>query len=234
MERLKPVTFSSAGSHPVQIEGVLHHVAGAGQWPAAVVCHPHPLGGGTMHNAVVSAVSRALVARGVMALRFNFRGVGQSSGQHDYGRGEQADVAGALDWLLAQPEVDPWRVSVVGYSFGAWVGLVQAQADLRVTAVAAVGLAAWHYDETFARTRQIAELGTDTWPFDPGLLQGFTRPKLFVSGEQDSFAPPQALRRFVDRLPEPKTLHVLPGTDHFFLRREREVGDLVAGFLAAL
>lgn len=231
MERLTPVVFPSAGSHPVQLEGLLHRVEGAGQWPAAVVCHPHPLGGGAMHNAVVSAISRALVARGVMALRFNFRGVGRSGGQHDYGRGEQADLAGALDWLLAQPEVDPWRVSVAGYSFGAWVGLLQAQADARVTAVAAVGLAAWHYDEPFYQTRQIPDLGTDAWPFDPDFLQGVRRPKLFVSGEQDAFAPPQALRCFVEGLPPPKMLRLLPGADHFFVGHEREVGNLVVDFL---
>lgn len=233
VERLKPVTFSSAGSHPVRLEGLCHRLGGEGQWPAAVVCHPHPLGGGTMHNAVVTAIARALVARGVMVLRFNFRGVGQSVGQHDYGRGEQADVAGAVDWLLAQPQVDPWRLSLVGYSFGAWVGANHAQTDPRITAIAAVGLVAWHYDKAFYENRNLPQLGTESLSFDPEFMKTLTRPKLFISGEQDSFAPPQALRRFVDQLPPPKELHVLPGTDHFFVGREQEVGNLVAGFVAS-
>lgn len=187
-----------------------------------------------MHNGVVTAMARALVEKEVTVLRFNFRGVGLSGGQHDNGRGEQADVAGALDWLLAQPGVDPGRVSVVGYSFGAWVGLAHARADPRVGATAAVGLVAWHEDAASRRARVRADGRTAIGQFDPDFLQSFRRPKLFASGEYDQFTPPEALRSLVDRLPPPKELHILPGTDHFFPGREREVGELVAGFLSAL
>jgi alpha/beta superfamily hydrolase len=234
MEKLKPVTFSSAGSHPVQLEGVLHLLEGEGQWPVAVICHPHPLGGGTMHNSVVTAIARALVARGVLTLRFNFRGVGRSSGLYDGGRGEQADVAGAVDWLLAQPGVDPWRVSLVGYSFGAWVGLMHAQSDPRIAAAVAVGLVAWSYDAEFGQAAGRPLLGGEARHFVPEFLQSFTRPKLFVAGEYDSFSPLPALRGFVQQLPAPKQLHVVSGTDHFFHGRESEVGAQVAGFLAGL
>ena len=234
MEKLKPVTFPSAGSHPVQLEGMFHLLEGEGPWPAAVVCHPHPLGGGTMHNSVVTVIARALAAGGIMALRFNFRGVERSGGEHDNGRDEQADVAGALDWLLAQPGVDPRRVSMVGYSFGAWVGLSHAQADPRVAAVAAVGLVAWRFDADFYRLRAGRDSGVQTWQFDPDFLRSFTRPKLFVTGERDAFAPPEALRGLVGRLPPPKSLHVVPGTDHFFWGREQEAGRLVAEFIAGL
>lgn len=235
METLKPIIFPSQGSHPVQLEGMLHRLEGDGQWPAAVICHPHPLGGGTMHNGVVTAIARALVARGIMALRFNFRGVGRSEGWYDHGRGEQADVAGALDWLLRQPQVDPWRVSLAGYSFGAWVGLAQAQSDPRIAAVATVGLPAWLYDEGFARRNPPPRLRDgDLWQFQPDLLQSFTRPKLFVAGQYDAFAPSAALERFVEGLPPPKTLHIVPGTDHFWQGREQEGGELVAAFLASV
>lgn len=234
MEKLVPVTFPSAGSRPVRLEGLLHRLDGEGQWPAAVICHPHPLGGGTMHNGVVIAIARALLAKGVMALRFNFRGVGGSSGEHDNGRGEQADVAGALDWLLAQPAVDPQRVSVVGYSFGAWVGLAQAQADDRVAAVAAVGLVAWRHDLDFYRATAQPGVNLAAGQFDPDFLQAFARPKLFVVAEHDPFGPPATLHNLVSRLPMPKILHVVPGTDHFFWGRELEVGNLVAEFIAAL
>ena len=234
MEKLKPVTFSSASSHPVQLEGVFHVLEGEGQWPAAVICHPHPLGGGTMHNGVVTAIARALVSRGILALRFNFRGVGRSGGLHDGGRGEQADVAGAMDWLLAQPEVDPWRVSLVGYSFGAWIGLTHAQSDPRIAAAAVVGLAAWHYDAEFAQAHDPPIPGDEAWPLDPAALQSFTRPKLLVAGEYDSFSPLPTLRRFVEQLPAPTQLYVVAGTDHFFHGREPEVGEKVAGFIAGL
>jgi alpha/beta superfamily hydrolase len=167
-----------------------------------------------MHNSVVTAIAKALEARGVMALRFNFRGVGASEGQHDGGRGEQADVAGALDLLVGQPTVDPWRVSLVGYSFGAWVGLAQAGADPRIRAAALVSLVAEHCD---------AES-----------LHSLTRPKLLVTGEYDQLAPPRALRKLVDQLPPPKTLQVVRGADHFWRGREQEVAELVADFIARL
>jgi alpha/beta superfamily hydrolase len=187
-----------------------------------------------MHNRIVSTIARSLAARGVTALRFNFRGVERSGGQHDYGRGERADVAGALDWLQAQSGVDLWRLSVVGYSFGAWVGLAHAQDDLRVVGAAAVGLTAWHYDVDFARSHTLAELGTERWKFDPDFLQTFARPKLFVAGELDDFAPLPVLRRLVDRLPSPKVLHVVRGSDHFMQGHEKEVGDVVAEFVAGV
>lgn len=214
MGTLLKVSFPSAGSQPVQLEGRLRSMDREGQWPAAVICHPHPLGGGTMHNGVVVAIARALAARGVMALRFNFRGVEGSEGQHDHGRGERTDLAGALDWLLTQPEVDPRRISVVGYSFGAWVALAHAQTDARVVAVAAVSLVTEYCD-------------VDS-------MHSFTRPKLFVTGECDQLTPPDALGELVGRLPPPKTLHLVPGADHFWWGREQEVADLVAGFVAGL
>ncbi len=211
VDKLRPVTFSSVGSHPVRLEGRYHYLDAEGEWPAAVVCHPHPLGGGTMHNSVVVAISRALAARGVMALRFNFRGVGASEGEYGGGQGEQDDVAGALAWLLAQPMVDPRRISVVGYSFGAWVGLAYAQSDPRVAAVAAVGL--------------IPEY------VDADALRSFTRPKLFITGEHDPLAPAHSLRKLVDELPPPKELHVVAGADHFWRGLEPEVGEMVAHFI---
>jgi alpha/beta superfamily hydrolase len=214
MGTLLRVSFPSAGSNPVQLEGRLRPVEGEGRWPAAVICHPHPLGGGNMHNGVVVAIARALAARGVMALRFNFRGVGDSEGQHDYGRGERTDLAGALDWLLTRPEVDAGRISVVGYSFGAWVALAHAQTDARVAAVAAVSL--------------VAEYG------DVDSMQSFAGPKFFVTGESDALAPPDALGELVDQLPPPKTLRLVPGADHFWWGREQEVAELVAGFVAGL
>jgi alpha/beta superfamily hydrolase len=187
-----------------------------------------------MHNGVVTAIARALVARRILALPFNFRGVGHSGGQHDDGRSEQSDVAGAVDWLLAQPQVDPRRVWLVGYSFGAWVGLQHATSDLRITAVAAVGLAAWHYDAGFYEASTYRALGPKPWQLDPDFLQSFTRPKLFVTGEYDSFAPPQRMRHLVDRLPPPKALQVVPGTDHFWQGHEPAVAELVAEFFAGL
>jgi alpha/beta superfamily hydrolase len=234
MENLKRIVFDSRGSHPVQLEGMLHTVEGEGAHPAAVVCHPHPLGGGSMHNGLVRAIAGALAARGLLALRFNFRGVGRSEGQYDDGPGERADVAGAVDWLLTQPMVDGGQVAVVGYSFGAWVGASYAQNDSRVAAVAAVSMAAWHYDAEFARANVPPNLGSASWELDPDLLQSFARPKLLVVGDSDPFAPDWTLRDWASQLPPPTETHIVPEADHFFLGRERQVGDLVGSFIAGL
>ena len=229
MVKQSPVTFPSADSRALQLEGVLHTVEGDGQSPAAVICHPHPLGGGSMHNGVVVAIARALASRGVLALRFNFRGVGASEGVHDHGRGERDDVAGALDWLLAQPAVDPRRVSLVGYSFGACVGLAHANADNTVSAFAAVGLAVeFCGPET---RRPFTERGQDLSPPAPGFR---SCPKLFITGERDQLAPPGELLELVERLPAPKSVQIVPGADHFWWGSERKVGELVADFVMGL
>ena len=224
-----PISFPSAGSRPLLLEGVLHRAHGEGQLPSAVICHPHPLGGGSVHNGVVVAIARALASAGVTVLRFNFRGVGASEGEYDQGRGERDDVAGALDKLLALPDVDPSRMSLVGYSFGACVGLAHAQADPRVAAFAAVGLSIEFCD--FGSLHIFAE--EDEGDSDSG-PRPLTFPKLFITGERDRLAPPGQLLRLVERLPEPKDVQIVAGIDHFWWGSEQEVGRRVAAFVAGL
>ena len=212
--RTRPLTFPAAGGGPL-LESVLHLPDGTGPLPAAVVCHPHPLMGGTMDNTIVVAVCRTLAAQGWAALRFNFRGAGGSAGFFDEGRGEMDDVAGALDLLCAQTEVDADRLAVVGYSFGAEVGLRCAAKKTvpRVGWLVGIALMQEHYADPF--------------------LDADPRPKLFLAGEHDPWAPADALREYVARLRPPKTLHLIPHTDHFFAGHEAEVATLVADFLTA-
>jgi len=220
------ITFPSRGTLKIELEGIYHYVDGLGPWPAAIVAHPHPLYGGTMNNNVVLAIARALAGRGVLALRFNFRGVMASMGDYDQGRGEQDDVAGALDWLQAQPEVDGRRLAVVGYSFGAWVALAEAVADARVTAAAAVGMVAWRFDG------DPEEPVDGRVQFAAGYLQSLTCPKLFIAGERDVIAPPTTLRTLVDHLMPPKELHILRGADHSFQGHEQRIGEIVTDWFA--
>jgi alpha/beta superfamily hydrolase len=187
-----------------------------------------------MDNPVVVALARSLSARGVLALRLNFRGVGRSEGQHDNGRGEKEDIAGALDWLFARPDVDPECVSLVGYSFGAWVGLAYAQDDPRLAAVAAVSLVAWHYDAVFYEKNARLDLGVEPWQFDPDFLADYHKPKFFVTGERDRLAPPDALRRLVSRIPPPASFQIVPHADHFWRGIETEPATAVASFVAGL
>jgi hypothetical protein len=169
--------------------------------------------GGRMDNTIVVAVCRALAARGWAGLRFNFRGTGRSAGAFGEGRGEMDDAAGALDFLRAQAEVDPNRLALVGYSFGAGVGLRHGARDPRVGWLVGIALLQEHYADPF--------------------LDADPRPKLFIAGGRDPWAPSDPLRAYVERLQPPKALHILPHTDHFFGGCEAAVATLVADFLTA-
>ena len=163
----------------------------------ALVCHPHPLGGGTMHNKVVYHAMKALHGFGLPVLRFNFRGTGRSDGEHDNGLGEQEDVRSALDWLdkeFRRP------ILFAGFSFGANVGLHACCNDARVRGLIALGLPI----EAEGRTYQYND------------LHACTQPKLFVSGDQDQYGPVDAVTAVVATTAEPKQLVWIAGADHFF------------------
>ena len=122
----------------IQLEGELHLPEGKGPFPVVVVCHPHPLYGGDMDNNVVMAVCFALVRSSIAALRFNFRGVGNSSGSYGEGIGEQDDVRAALDFLSTLKEIDSQRIGLAGYSFGGMVAASVAIKDNRVKQLALI------------------------------------------------------------------------------------------------
>ena len=179
---------------------------------AAVVCHPHPLFGGTLHNKVVFHTMKALNSFGFPVLRFNFRGTGLSQGEHDHGDGEVDDVRAALDWLDTEYHLP---MLFAGFSFGAAVGLRAACADARVRAVIGVGTPVGPVvaDSEVPRTY--------TFEF----LQECMKPKLFVSGARDQFGPRAKLEALVASMPEPKKLVMIEGADHFFEGRLRELRD---------
>jgi alpha/beta superfamily hydrolase len=196
----------------LQLEGALHLPDESPPFPAAVMCHPHPQMGGDMENPIVVAVCRELAVRGWAALRFNFRGKGRSEGAFEGGRGEMEDVAGALDYLCSRVDVDSDRLAVAGYSFGAAVGLRHAARDPRVGWLVGIALTQDNYEDPF--------------------LDSETRPKLFIVGARDAWAPRDALQVYVGRLQSPKLLHVVEGDDHFFGGREAQVAATVADWLA--
>jgi alpha/beta superfamily hydrolase len=166
-----------------------------------------------MGNGVVVTVCLALAAAGWAALRFDFRGAGGSEGSFDGGDGEREDVKGAVDFLLAEPNIDATGLAAVGYSFGAGVALHHATRDQRLQYMAGIALVAQHYGDPF--------------------LDDDRRPKLFIGGENDRWAPPDALRQYVERLQPPKRLHIVPGADHLFSGELSEVADTVVDWLTA-
>jgi hypothetical protein len=179
---------------------------------AALVCHPHPLFGGTLHNKVVFHTMKALNSFGFPVLRFNFRGAGLSQGEHDQGNGEVDDVRTALDWLDAEYHLP---LLFAGFSFGAAVGLRAACADTRVRAVIGVG----------TPVVPVAEATEEPRVYALDFLHQCTKPKLFVSGARDQFGPRGKLEALVASVPEPKQLVLIEGADHFFEGRLRELRE---------
>ena len=176
---------------------------------AALICHPHPMFGGTLHNKVVFHAMKALNSFGFPALRFNFRGTGLSQGEHNHGISEVDDVRAALDWLDKE-----FRLPLIfaGFSFGAAVGLRATCPDDRVKAVIGLGVPVRPVDER---------------SYDLNFLAACRKPKLFVSGSRDQFGPRVQLDEMVQMAAEPKTLVIIDSADHFFEGRLREMRDAV-------
>jgi alpha/beta superfamily hydrolase len=185
----------------------------AGATHAAVVCHPHPVFGGTLHNKVVFHTMKALNGFGFPVLRFNFRGTGLSEGEHAGGVGEADDVRAALDWLEQE---FPLPVIFAGFSFGAAVGLRAACPDSRVTALMGLGLPA---------------LPVDDRVYDFEFLRSCAKPKLFVSGSRDQFGPLGSLEALVATFAEPKKLVRIEAGDHFFEGRLKEMRGVIEQWL---
>ncbi len=164
---------------------------------AAIVAHPHPPSGGTMHTKAVYHAMKAFSAFGLPVLRFNFRGTGLSEGAHDEGRGEQQDVHAGLDWLdrtFRRP------ILFAGFSFGSNVGLRACCGDPRVVGLVGLGL-------------PVRAAGRD---YTYGFLPQCTAPKLFVSGSHDQFCPTEAMQQVVATAPDPKRMVWIEDADHFF------------------
>jgi alpha/beta superfamily hydrolase len=177
----------------------------------ALICHPHPLGGGTMHNKVVFRVAQALGKLGIPSLRFNFRGVGRSTGSYDAGRGEQDDVCAALDYLVSRFSESPdISVCLAGFSFGSAVGLPVGCADPRVRQLIGVGV-------------PVSLMGVNT-------LDSCAKHKLIVQGEHDEYGPLAEVRAWFAHIPEPKHLTIVPGADHFFTDYQMELHDAVIDY----
>jgi len=165
---------------------------------SAVLCHPHPLHGGTLHTKAVFRAAQALNEAGFHVLRFNFRGVGTSTGVHDHGIGEQDDARAAVDWL--QDQYPDLPILLGGFSFGSIVALRVGEADPRVQALLALGLP--------VSLRDLEHLGHEA-------TRG-TRPLLMVQGEEDEFGDGATLAAHADKLGAGVHVVRIPQSGHFF------------------
>ena len=175
----------------------------------AIVCHPHPLFGGTMHNKVVFQLAKSLHQEGVPVLRFNFRGAGLSEGRHDKGRGEIGDVAAALDYLAAEFPETP--ILLAGFSFGAYVGLRAGCADGRVKEVVGAGLPVNDSDLSY--------------------LMECAKPKLILQSAHDQYGSRERTDALYEKLPQPKKLVFIEAPDHFFAGKLPQMGEAFEGWL---
>lgn len=208
-EKAREANSAYAQIHSLMLHGPAGHLEAllnAGSSTAgfsALVCHPHPLYGGTMHNKVVYHVAKALGSFGFPVLRFNFRGVGRSAGSHD-GKAEREDVKTALDWLGQEFGLP---IIAAGFSFGAAMNLLAGCSDKRVAALISIG------------TPIAAEGRVYAYNF----LDACTKPKLFLSGSEDEFGPKAELERVFRKAAEPKRLILIEQAGHFF---DGKLGDL--------
>jgi alpha/beta superfamily hydrolase len=198
-------------SGDLTLEGLLAN-PGSGL-PAAVVCHPHPLYGGSMYNNVVEAILAAMWQAGYATLRFNFRGVGASEGEHEGGPGEVDDAVAAMTFLLAQPGVRKEGAAMTGYSFGAMVALSAGYERAEIARIVAVAL-------------PLAMA-------DARIPDGASKPVLLVSGDRDSYSPVAGLQAVKSKIGDSARLEIVAGTDHFFGGREAELSRAIAAALNA-
>lgn len=204
------VTFASAGRPAPILEGVITRPASAdtSAAPVAVLLHPQPLTS-TMDDPLIAQTATDLAAAGFVALRFNFRGVGESEGQQTDGRLEPLDIAGAVGFALSEPGVNRDKLCLVGHAFGAWVALVYAAHDPRVKTVVAIS--------------------PPVFRFTPD-VGAFPQPKLFITGEFDEVAPRHKLEPLIGRLPA-RGFKVLSGARHMMRGYEATASQAVVHYL---
>src|SRR5260370_31544073 len=190
----RPIAFYTRGQPSLLLKGVLHEPLQVEQAPVVVLCHPQPASS-DMNDVITVALARSLAKAGMVALRFNFRGVGKSQGQQTDGRMEPLDIAGAIDCAIAQPGADSSKLCLVGHAFGAYMALTYAPFDPRVRTVVAISLPLYRATSS-------------------GFPKAFERPKLFVTGEFDEVCPLYKLEPFVEHQQGPRGIKVITGARH--------------------
>ncbi len=183
-------------SGKIRLEGLLRIQEALSFKGGVILCHPHPQYGGDMHNNVIATGEEAASAEGFSTLRFNFRGVGESEGSYGEGLGEMEDVQAAVEDLSSKLNTPEPSLILLGYSFGAWVGLPVAIKDERIKGMVAI-----------APPLEMSDFG---------FLRGCKKKKLLIAGDRDDFCPVPRLKELYQQLEEPKSLTIIQGADHFF------------------
>ena len=191
-----------------QLEAILKESSGTRKG-VGLVCHPHPLGGGTMHNKVVFRAASGLVDAGLTTLRFNFRGVGASTGEHNEIAGGVEDVRAALDYLAKEYPGEP--ITLAGFSFGSRTGMEVGMTDDRVVRLISIGTPVDKYG-------------------DYEFLTAVRKPTLFVHGDKDEFGAVENVRRIADQIPTAE-LVVFENCGHFFDEHLNELRETIRNWI---
>jgi alpha/beta superfamily hydrolase len=190
-----------------RLEALLEEPGDRDPVEAALVCHPHPQYGGTMHNKVVYRLARGLRRAGAVVLRFNYRGVNLSEGRYDQGIGEVEDARAALSLLLSRYPALPFTLA--GFSFGSRIALK----------LGCQGIGA----------RRVIAVGFPTTMRDTSFLKGCDVPRIFVQSSNDEFGPLADWQPLIESLPEPSETVIIPARDHFFDGALEALEDAIAG-----
>ncbi len=206
------ITFPSKGQPAFLLEGVIHAPAQAEMAPVIILCHPQPASS-NIQDPLTQLLATRLAEANMVALRFNFRGVGKSQGQQSDGRLEPLDLAGAVDAACAIPGVNPAKLCVIGHAFGAYITLLYAPFDPRIRTIVAVSLPLFRATNGFPR------------PFE--------RPKLFVTGEFDEICPRYKLEPFVEQQDGPKGIKIVTGARHLMRGYEEATVTAILKYIKA-
>jgi uncharacterized protein len=206
----RPITFSSKGQPAYKLEGILHTPARIEDAPIIILCHPQPASS-DMNDPLIIALARRVAESGMVALRFNFRGVGRSQGQQTDGRLEPLDLAAALDTVLSIKGVNQSKVCVVGHGFGAYVTLLYAPYDPRIRTIVAISVPLFRTLNGFPRQ--------------------FERPKLFITGEFDEICPLYKLEPFVEQMAGPKGIKVIVGARYLMRGFEEPAVEAIMKYI---
>ena len=196
------------GVEEIQLEGMVGYPSDRESGPGVVICHPHPQMGGSMDNNVVMALFDEFAEQGYVALAFNFRGVGRSGGGYEEGEGEIRDVLGALKWLKGHPLTKDRGVGLLGYSFGAWVGMRAAMNTDQISCSGAIAPPSAHYSFEF---------------FLP-----YPGPFYFVYGDRDNFCSEEGNKALLEGPEGKREGRALRGADHFFWNHEKEAARFLS------
>ena len=208
--RQSAVSFKAKG---LNFEGVVAMPEDAGSGvPGVVICHPHPLFGGNMDNNVVLAVSYALAQQGFATLRFNFRGVGNSDGEHTKGEQEHQEALAAIELLQAWPGVDGKRIGLAGYSFGTRV--------------------ICSHPELHKKPKVFALISPSFETLGSAALKKNKQPKLIITGDRDKLIQSENLQPVLDSFAAPPTFKLVEGVDHFWFGKEELLVEGVTPFFA--